>query len=135
MITTEDYVERLKPLIRKGKPFLGYWHPHGHSVMLTGPCDRTEPVYVLSAPGVKTTWEYRRPQDADKDYSRFFRKYGRFPNIRKEVRQLKPLKVSKAGIAQYRRFMRKLESADPYTRTVEFDGVNLITHGGIDLDF
>ena len=132
MIDIFRFAERIKPLIDDQTPFMAYWHPHGYAILRTGPVERTETVYVLFAYGVKTTWEYHSPQDADRACNRFFRKYGRFPGVKKEVRQLKPLKASKAGISEFRRIMRKFEHADPYARTVEFDGVNLVTHGDID---
>lgn len=131
MIDISQFARRAKFLIDSQTPFMAYWHPRGCAVLRTGPVERTEAVYVLFAPGIKTTWEYRNPQDANRAYSYFFSKYGRFPDTRKEVRQLK---ASKAGISEFRRVMRKLERQNPCARTVEFDGVSVVTHGEIDLD-
>ena len=91
-------------------------------------------VYLVDSPRLKKPWEYRSPQAAEDACHVFYRKYGSFPDTRKEVRQLKPLKVSKAGISEFRRIMRKLERQNPCTRTVEFDGASVVTHGEIDLD-
>ena len=134
MIDISQFAGRIKSMIDSHTPFLAYWHPHGYTILRTGPVKRTEPVYVLFAPGIKTTWEYHSPQDADRACSWFFSKYGRFPGMKKEVRQLKPLKASKSGVSEFRRIMRKLERADLYARMVEFDGANLTVHGEIDLD-
>lgn len=134
MIDISQFAKRIKPMIDSKTPFMAYWHPRGCAVLRTGPVERTEPVYVLFARRIKTTWEYRNPQDADRDCIRFFNKYGRFPGTKKEVRQLKPLKASKAGISEFRRIMRMLEQRNPHARTVEFDGVNLTVHGDTDLD-
>lgn len=134
MIDISQFAKMIKPMINSKTPFLAYWHPRGYAILRTGPVERTEAVYVLFAPGIKTTWEYRNPQDADRACSRFFSKYGRFPGMKKEVRQLKPLKASKAGISEFRKIMRKLERQNPYAHTVEFDGVSVVTHGEIDLD-
>lgn len=133
MIDIFQFTERIKPLIADQTPFLAYWHPRGYAILRTGPVERTEPVYVLFAPGIKTTWEYRNPQDADRACIRFFNKYGRFPGMKKEVGQLKPLKASKAGISEFRQIMHMLERQNPHARTVEFDRVNLAVHGDIDL--
>ena len=134
MIDISQFARRAKFFIDSQTPFTAYWHPRGCAVLRTGPVERTEAVYVLFARGIKTTWEYRNPQDADRACIRFFNKYGRFPGMKKEVRQLKPLKASKAGISEFRRIMCKLERQNPHTRTVEFDGVSVVTHRELDLE-
>ena len=134
MIDIFQFAERIKPVIDSKTPFMAYWHPRGCAVLRTGPVERTEAVYVLFAPGGEKQWEYSRPQDADRACIRFFNKYGRFPGMKKEVGQLKPLKASKAGISEFRQIMHMLEQQNPHARTAEFDGVNLAVHGEIDLD-
>lgn len=135
MITITEFEEMLKPLIRRGTPFMAYWHSHGYNVQYTGPIERTKTVYIVTSQRYKQHKVFRSYATAAAAKCKYIRKYGECAEIHEDVRQLKPLKASNVAIAQFRRFMRKLESADPYTRTVEFDGVNLVTHGDIDLDF
>lgn len=133
MITITEFEDMLKPYIRRGTPFMAYWHPYGYSVRHTGPIERTKTVYIVTGQRHKRHKIYWSYAAAAAYKRKYICKYGERPELHEEVRQLKPLKVSKAHIAQFRRFMRKLERADLHACTVEFDGVNLVNHGNIDL--
>ena len=36
-LSKEGFARQLKAHIEAHEPFVAYWHPHGHGVMLTGP--------------------------------------------------------------------------------------------------
>ena len=129
MPTLEWFVRMLNGCIHEKRPFLAYWHMNGYCVLYTGAV--TRPVYLIHyADGDAVEYDTPREREAAVVFAR---RQGRRIN-RLDIQE-KPLPpVTKTSVKEFWKIVKRLRRMPGPVYTAEFDGANLSTEGGIELD-
>ena len=129
MPTLEWFVRMLNGCIREKKPFLAYWHMNGYCVLYTGTVTRTKYLICYTDGDVD---EYDTPRELKAAVNLARMRGRRIDHLDEKEKPLPP--VTKTSVKEFWKIVKRLRRMPGPVYTAEFDGANLSTEGGIELD-